>query len=305
MASPLNPDFTKMLAFLKAQRDNPPETYAIHRGLLDTPEFFSLQRLQEHLNNPLLNADWVQLRSRGKVVPLDQITVWKNVQHKRLAFIDKGPIDELIDKGASIVMEGLDILDPEINRFLAEVDQSFPFVLANAVSFFSQRGHEAYKGHVDSDDVLVVQLSGQKHWKLFQPQQRRFLNTQDLGAAQLGPLLEELTLEPGDVLYVRTGVPHICRTEGTHSLHMAFDLIDRTPNIEQISAEANTQYNLACEDAYSEADQVVDRYRQLLNDDAFRKNLAEASESLRQEALSFRQQIGRASGISALDKFAN
>ena len=58
------------------------------------------------------------------------------------------------------------------------------------------------------------------------------MNTNDLTPEQMGPQIGEVTMRPGDVLYVRSGVPHICETAANHSLHLSFDLCDRTPTVE-------------------------------------------------------------------------
>jgi ribosomal protein L16 Arg81 hydroxylase len=83
-------------------------------------------------------------------------------------------------------------------------------VLSNCVAFFTQRENEAYGGHCDTDDVLVFQLEGRKTWQLFEAQQRRYLGVDDQSAEQLGPVKKEITMRPGDAMYVRAGVPHLC-----------------------------------------------------------------------------------------------
>ena len=80
--------------------------------------------------------------------------------------MDKRVLDGYLAQGASVVLEGLDILDAGINAFLAGLDAGFPLAFANCVAFFSQRGNEAYRGHFDADDVLVIHIAGEKRWRL-------------------------------------------------------------------------------------------------------------------------------------------
>lgn len=303
MEGELHPQLKTLLEFFLEQRKNPPEAYTVRPGLISQPDFFSVSDLQRHLNNPLLGPDWIHLRKRGETVPLEPACLWKNIQTKKLLFMDKELINEQLRQGAAIVLEGLDILDSRINAFTARVDEALPCSLVNCAVFFSQRDNEAYGGHRDTDDVLVIQLSGEKLWHVYAPQQRRYFQNSPLTVEQMNPELAQVTLRPGDALYARAGVPHMCQTPADHSLHLAFDLCDRTPNIEQITNEANNRYNLSCADTYVPASQVVERYVGMLQSDEFQKMLEGATRQIRGNAAEFRRRMGRTSAIRALDKF--
>ena len=301
MDSGLHPDLERVLGFYKQQRATPPPVFAHAARLLESPAFFSSSKLQEYLNNPLLTPSWLTLLSNGKVVPLDSAALLKVVQDRQLVFMDKELIDQHLESGGALLLEGLDILDAEINGFVAKVDSTLPCALSNCVAFLSQRGSEAYQAHCDTDDVLVVQIEGTKHWRIFAPQQRRYVGN-ILDESQLGPQVAELTLQPGDALYIRAGVPHRCETKSDYSLHLSFDLCDRTPNIEQITHHANARYNQACELQYSPASKVTQRYIALLSSPQFQSDLASATQQVRKDAMSFRRRIGRASAVRALDR---
>jgi Cupin superfamily protein len=290
--------------FYCTQRALPPPGYAHAPGRLRAPiQFFSVAKLQSHINNPVLSHEWVTLYKRGARIPLEQYMLWKTVLGKRLLFMDKTRLNNELADGAAVLLEGLDILDQEINHFVSEVDAMLPCSLSNAVAFFSQSGHEAYKGHRDTDDVLVIQISGQKIWEIYEPQQRRYLESGDLTPEQLGKLAAKITMNAGDALYVRAGVPHRCQTPSAHSLHLSFDLIDRTPNIEQITNEANKVYNGGAAGPYVPAAQITQRYASLLQDPQFQANLVNATNAMRNDAKTFRGRIAKAQGVGALSKF--
>jgi hypothetical protein len=299
----LHAELKLLLDFYIQQRNQPPTVFAHSPGLIPSPSFYSVGALQQHLNNPLLSPDWVHLRARGNSVPLDPSCLWKLVQTKKLVFMDKELINDQLSKGAAIVLEGVDIMDASINAFVAKVDEALPCALANCVAFFSQRENEAYGGHRDSDDVLVVQVSGEKLWHIYVPQQRRYFNNSPLTMEQMGEKAKELVLKPGDALYVRAGVPHMCQTIGDHSLHLAFDLCDRTPTIEQITNAANTHYNNASENPYVPASMIVEKYMALLRSAEFQSEMAASTQKIKGNASIFRQRIGRSAGVRALSKY--
>jgi hypothetical protein len=278
-------------------------SFVRHEGLIPQPQIFSVRQLQEHLNNPLLTADWCQVNLGGQVLNLTEHSLWKTVQHRKLLFIDKTRLNEVIAKGASVVLEGLDILDARINSFLAQLDAQMPCALSNCEAFFSQRGNEAYAGHRDSDDVLVIQIAGQKRWNVHEPQQRRFFGNANLSASEMGPVAADFVMRPGDVMFMKAGVPHRVFTEAPFSLHLSIDLIDRTPNIEQITHLANDFYNRASADPHLTPLQVVQHYQGHLQSQAFAQALDSYSRQLREQAAAFRGRMGKAACVQALSKF--
>ncbi len=303
MKQKLHKELQALLDFHHRQRNSPPESHAHAAGVIDKPSFFTSKDLQRHLNNPLLQPEWVHVKLDGKRVELEKSCFYKTVQSRKLEFMDKQTLNEAIARGAAVVLEGIDILDPEVNAFVARLDESLPCVMSNSVVFFSQQDNEAYEGHCDADDVLVVQLEGRKTWHLFAPQQRRYADIQNLSEQQLGPVMHEITMRPGDALYVRAGVPHRCLTPAPHSLHMSFDLVDNSPTAGEIAGEANKQYNRACELPYSPPNRVVERYVGILESAEFQAALDEAVTYKRNDIAQFREMIGRASAVKSLGKF--
>lgn len=303
MISELDKELEVFLDFYLKQRQNPPADYAYASKLVSSPGFFTIKALQEHLNNPLLNPAWVNLVKQGKSVSLTSSGMFKTVQSNQLQFMDKQFMNQELQNGAAVVLEGVDILDASINAFVARLENELPCSLSNCVAFFSQPGNEAYEGHCDSDDVLVIQLSGKKLWNIYAPQQRRYANTTHLNSEQMGPKIKQITMKPGDALYVRAGVPHMCQTTGDHSLHLAFDLVDSSPSVEQITTEANHMYDHACEEPYASTEQVTQRYASLLQSSEFQNMLATATKDLKSNAQQFRSCIGRSSAVSALSKY--
>lgn len=304
MKQKLHKELQTLLDFYHKQRQNLPEAYGYKAGVINNPSFFTVSDLQRHLNNPLLQPEWVYVKLNGERVELEKFCFYKTVQNKQLNFMDKQVLNNEINKGAAVVLEGIDILDSNINEFVARLDDSLPCVLANSEVFFSQQDNEAYEGHCDADDVLVVHLAGKKTWQLFQPQQRRYAGIQDLNDEQLGPVMQEITMRPGDALYLRAGVPHRCLTSAVFSLHMSFDLVDSSPRISEVNREATNQYAHACELPYEPLSKVVKRYVSILESDDFQAALKEATEFKRAEIANFREMLGRSSAVKSLNKFS-
>ena len=211
----------------------PPDVSHVHRpNLVPDQQLFSLEHLRRHLNNPLLDIDYLNLFQAGKPVDLSGASLYKLVQKRKIGFVDRRVLQQHLERGAACVLEGLDILEPEINTLATALDRGRTATFSNATAFFSQRGNEAYRGHVDTDDVLVIHLAGEKRWSLHRRQAPRRVNLADLDVAQMGPGEAEIVMRPGDVLYLRNFTPHRVETLAPCSLHLSFDLCDRQPSIE-------------------------------------------------------------------------
>jgi hypothetical protein len=303
MKQKLHKELQLLLDFYHQQRQNLPEAFTYKAGVIDKPSYFTVKDLQRHLSNPLLQPEWLYVSLNGERVKMENFCFYKSVQNHSLKFLDKDVLSNEINKGAAVVLEGIDILDPDINEFVARLDESLPCVLANAEVFFSQQDNEAYPAHCDADDVLVVQLAGKKTWQLFQPQQRRYSGISNLSDQQLGPVMQEISMRPGDAIYLRAGVPHRCITPAPFSLHMSCDLVDSSPRMAEITEQATMQYKTACELPYKPLTNVVDRYISILKSDDFQTALEEATRIKRAEIIDFRKMLGRSGAVRALSKF--
>ena len=205
----------------------------VHRArLVPDQQLFTLADLRRHLNHPLLDLNYLNLFQAGAPVDLSSARLYKVVQRRRIEFVDHRVLQQHLAAGAACVLEGIDILEPEVNALATALDRAHAATFCNATVFFSQRGNEAYRGHVDTDDVLVVHLAGEKRWRLYRPQPPRRVALSDLADTQLGPVESEVVMRPGDVLYLRSYTPHKVETLSECSLHLSFDLCDRQPSIE-------------------------------------------------------------------------
>jgi len=279
------------------------EDFTLAKGLLSCPgSLLSLSDFQVLLNNPLLTPDWLQVKFGGKHYDFSGDLLSKAVQQHQLKFIDKKRLDELIGQGASVVLEGIDLQCAHISELCSRLEQQYPCVLSNCVGFFSQSGNEAYGGHKDSDDVVVIQLSGQKKWRVYARQHRQFVGSFPMSEEQMAPLKAEIFLEPGDVLFVRSSTPHRVETVGKHSLHLAFDLWDKTPAIEEVIGAAVEQYKLAPADAYSGGERVSEVLANTIIAVGSSPTFRSATERRSKDAANFRQRCSRTSAIQAFEK---
>lgn len=301
----MHPQLTTLLAFLTETAWKLPEDrdYWHQKGLIGAPEFFTLKDLKAYVNSPMLMPEYFSLIHQGKRIDCSPAIAHKVVQRVHIQFLNRGMLEDYLSKGAALVAEGLDIVFPQINEFCAAIDDaSRSSVLSNAVAFFSQRGTEAYRGHRDSDDVLVIHLAGQKKWRLHARQSPRRVDLGELSPEKMGPLRKEIILNPGDALFLRAGTPHQVETLSPYSLHMSFDIQDRNLFPEDALQLLLAQYNAASASAYAPSEAVVAKLVEHAGSPEFKQRVAEAHREQQAHCRRFRSLLG-SNVVRAFDKW--
>jgi len=300
----MHPQLTSLLGFLKdrAWHLPPDRDYWHEKGLIGAPEFFTVKDLKAYVNSPMLMPEYFSLIYQGKRVDCSQAIAHKVVQRVHIQFLNRGILEDYLSRGAALVLEGLDIVFPEINEFCAAVDASKANILSNAVVFFSQRGAEAYRGHCDSDDVLVVHLAGQKKWRLHARQAPRRVELGELSAEKMGPLHKEITLNPGDALFLKAGTPHQCETLSPFSMHISFDLADRTLFPEAVLELLLGKYNRASAGSYAPNEAIIAKLVEHAASPEFKQRVEEAQREQTANCRRFRALLG-SNVVHAFDKW--
>ena len=271
-------------------------------GLIDRPAFFTLEHLKAQLNNPLLLPTYFNLYWQGKKVDCTPAVGHKVIQAAEAPFLNKGILEEYLANGASLVLEGIDILDPMINAMCAAIDAANDSVLSNSVVFFSQaRGGEAYRGHLDTSDVLVVHLAGRKKWRIHCRQTPRWVDLNELTPERMGPLQAEIEMGPGDALFMKSFTPHLVQTAHDYSMHMSFDICDRRVNADTALNLLLGEYNNEAAPCYSPTGEVLNRLMTQAGEPAFRARVAELEAAQSENYKRARAMIS-ANRINALDR---
>jgi len=258
--------------FFKQASSLPPERSHLHHpGLIKDQTIFRLEDLRRHLNNPFLQLAFLQIVDRGKIVDMQAARCVKIVQRRPIEFVNRRVLQEHLEKGAACLLEGVDILEPQVSLLAATLDRAHSCTFSNAVVFFSQRGNEAYRGHVDTDDVLAIHLAGSKKWRLHSRQAPRRAHLVELEGSEMGPVEAEIIMRPGDALFLRSGTPHQVETVGDYSLHLSFDLCDRAAAIEAVFDLLVKHYDRDALRPYGTAQEVLEKVTSLGHTEIFKR----------------------------------
>jgi lysine-specific demethylase/histidyl-hydroxylase NO66 len=93
---------------------------------------------------------------------------------------------------------------------------------AQANAYYTPRRSQGFAVHHDTHDVFVLQVAGEKHWRVYDPLLELPLKRQRYSKSlgEHGPPVLELTLRAGDTLYLPRGWLHDALTSETDSLHV-------------------------------------------------------------------------------------
>ncbi|MBK6310191.1 MAG: hypothetical protein IPF42_06255 [Candidatus Microthrix sp.] len=170
----------------------------------------------------------------GATLPRTQLCRSAGVGHQRLDdLIEPNRVLEAYDEGASLVLQGLQHSDPAMARLSTnlalELDQ--PVQLNAYLSPAAARGLDL---HFDYHDVIVVQLSGTKAWRIWAPlvrsllPQKRGPGIAKPGWDEVGEPVIDVVVQPGDALVIPRGHPHAASTIDDESAHLTIGIMSLT-----------------------------------------------------------------------------
>jgi len=127
--------------------------------------------------------------------------------------------------GSTLVFEHLNRHHLQLGRAMAccEAELEFPI---RVNSYLTPANSKGFSRHYDTHDVLVLQVSGTKTWQVYSnplllPHEEQ---TYAPHWGEQARLLAEITLRPGDVLYLPRGFIHGASANEASSLHLTIGM---------------------------------------------------------------------------------
>jgi len=141
--------------------------------------------------------------------------------------VDLPGLFHAVDQGATLVIAQFHEIHAPLMRFCRGLEQVFLHG-AQANVYLTPPGAQGFRVHYDTHDVLVLQVEGEKRWRIFpgQPVPRPTRRTPWPGNIEPEGEPEVITLRPGDTLYVPRGVMHDAAAQDGLSLHITIGLLD-------------------------------------------------------------------------------
>ncbi len=187
--------------------------------------------------NSLLNktAVWtpasLQLVLNGEMVPHGQycrpsVGTEGNPQLRP----DAEAVTGLLMQGASLVANDIDTLTPELAA-IADALEAALNGKAQTNLYCSWREHRAFNSHFDTHDVYAIHTLGEKVWHIYEgrldnpiahPGFKNFGH--EYHEQHKGRVVAEITMRPGDLLYIPRGQYHDALASSDGTIHVSFGL---------------------------------------------------------------------------------
>ncbi|MGW2722994.1 cupin domain-containing protein [Streptomyces sp. NPDC001492] len=187
----------------------------------DPRDILSLRKLDQLVNLEVIRPPYIKVNLKGNGVPEQGYSRNVVVQGQTITdVVDPEKIYELFRAGATVTWCSLNQIDPAMRDFTRLITEKMA-VRTDTVAFLTPAGKKGYPPHHDPVDLFIVQLEGTKHWKLWNPPTPRLGDNAQYTLEGLGEPEIEVSLQPGDVLYLPYGTPHAATAEDKASLHLS------------------------------------------------------------------------------------
>ena len=133
------------------------------------------------------------------------------------------------EAGATIVLQALHVNWHPLAVFCRLLEDALGRgVQAN--SYYTPSGSQGFGVHHDTHDVLVLQVAGEKRWRLYDPLLELPLKHQRYSSSlgDSGAPTDDFVLRAGDTLYLPRGWLHEAETSATDSLHLTIGIAAHT-----------------------------------------------------------------------------
>ncbi|MBD3783434.1 MAG: cupin-like domain-containing protein, partial [Micrococcales bacterium] len=189
---------------------------------------FDAAAVDELLSRRGLRTPFLRMARDGATVPAHDLTLGGGVGASIGDQVSEDRVLRLFAEGATIVLQAL-------HRTWAPVSESARRLAADlghpvqANAYVTPPQNRGFDDHYDVHDVFVVQVQGEKHWRVRPPVLEAPLRTEPWtdrreavrAAAEQEPVVDAV-LRPGDCLYLPRGWLHSATALGGTSIHLTF-----------------------------------------------------------------------------------
>ncbi|MFO0692831.1 MAG: cupin domain-containing protein [Polyangiales bacterium] len=202
-------------------------------------EYWEKKPLHIRRNDPKYFEPLLSLRE------IDRVITTLGLEHPRIEMTDakkrltpaeytfpSGMIDvtRLYQKfadGATIILPQLHDLVPELAHLCRAMEQRISARFQTNIYLTPGGDSQGFKTHYDSHDVFVLQVSGTKHWRVYDtpvplPYRGQHFDPNQIRA---GEISAEFDIQPGDTYYLPRGLMHDAQTAAGGSLHITLGVL--------------------------------------------------------------------------------
>jgi ribosomal protein L16 Arg81 hydroxylase len=267
-------------------------------GHVPPHDLFSAAAVDELVSTRGLRTPFVRVAKDGSTLADRAFTAGGGVGAAIGDQVSDDKLLRLFADGATIVLQGLH----RVWQPLVEFSQALAADLGHPVqvnAYVTPPQSRGFDDHYDVHDVFVLQIDGEKHWRIHPPVHEAPLRDQPWtdhraaveAAARTEPVID-VVLRPGDCLYLPRGYLHAATALGGVSTHLTFGVHTWTRRhlaeelvaaaLHALAEDPETRRSLPLGVVVGDADDVVDEV------ELVRRRLADAIETVAADAVADR-----------------
>lgn len=196
----------------------------------DFDDLFSVAAVDELITRRGVRTPFIRMANEGSVLAASAYTASGGFGAEIADQVSSDKVLAEFAGGATIVLQGLHRLWPPVIDFTRELidDLGHP---AQVNAYITPSSSQGFDAHYDTHDVFVLQISGEKHWRIHAPVHVDPLRTQPwdqhrgaVARAATGAPVIDAVLRPGDALYLPRGWIHSATALGATSVHLTIGM---------------------------------------------------------------------------------
>jgi hypothetical protein len=187
----------------------------------DPRQILSIADLDEILHFEAIRPPYIRVMKDGVMVPHVAFTGTVRAQDATITdTVVPETVYELLRTGATVTWPALNHVRPNVRALTQMLAARFA-TEANASAFLTPGGARGINPQHAYFDVFVIQLEGATTWTLWPRPPVRRGDVRHYRNSELGESAQEVTLRPGDVLYVPWATPNVAIGGDGLSLHLS------------------------------------------------------------------------------------
>jgi lysine-specific demethylase/histidyl-hydroxylase NO66 len=209
-------------------------------------DLFSLEAADELLSRRGLRTPFIRIARDGRIVDSARYTGSGGVGAAVRDQVSDDRVLALFLDGHTIVLQGLHRLWPPLIDLTGALSTELGHpVQVNA--YITPSSSTGFSAHYDVHDVFVLQIAGEKQWRIHEPVHPDPLRNQpwtdrsgDVAERAAQPPCIDTVLRPGDALYLPRGYLHEAEALGGVSVHLTIGVhpVTRYTLVEALTAIA-------------------------------------------------------------------
>jgi len=144
--------------------------------------------------------------------------------------IDPAKVSSQFADGATLILSSLQFRVPTLKNYCDSLATELGQRIQTNIYCTPGSNSQGFLVHHDTHDVIILQIEGTKRWKIYESPIELAVKDQQFykDKHRHGKVIDEFTMEQGDLLYIPRGLMHAAVTESDRSIHVTTGVMGDT-----------------------------------------------------------------------------